>query len=62
MENRTEKMIKIATLSRADLEEIANMQRQYMNTDDIEAIIRTIAGTAKNMGIDIEKGAIKMAA
>jgi len=53
---------KIATLSRIQLEEIANMQREYMNTNDIEAIIRTIAGTAKNMGIDVEKGALKITA
>ncbi len=52
---------KIATLTRAHLEEIADMQRPYMNTDDTEAIIRTIAGTAKNMGIDIEKWALKVA-
>jgi ribosomal protein L11 len=38
------------------------MQREYMNTNDIEAIIRTIAGTAKNMGIDVEKGALKITA
>jgi len=26
-----------------------------MNTDDLEAMIKAIAGTAKNMGVDIEK-------
>jgi ribosomal protein L11 len=38
------------------------MQKEYMNTDDTESVIRTIAGTAKNMGIDVEKGAVKLAA
>lgn len=53
---------KIATIKRADLEEIAEMQKEYMNTEDKEAIIRVIAGTARNMGVDVEKGAIPMAA
>jgi len=52
---------KIATIKRADLEEIADMQKEYMNTEDKEAIIRTIAGTAKNMGVDVEKGAVVIA-
>lgn len=50
---------KIGTLSRADLEEIADMQKEFMNATELEAIIRTIAGTAKNMGVEIEKGAVK---
>jgi large subunit ribosomal protein L11 len=49
---------KIGTLTRKDLEEIAEIQKDAMNTTDTEAIIKTIAGTAKNMGVDIEKGAI----
>ena len=53
---------KIGTISRKDLEEIADMQLLSMNTNDKEAVIRTIAGTAKNMGVEIEKGALKMAA
>ena len=40
------------------MEEIAEIQKDAMNTTDTEAIIKTIAGTAKNMGVDIEKGAI----
>lgn len=50
---------KIGTITRADLEAIAEMQKESMNATDLEAIIRTIAGTAKNMGIEIEKGAVK---
>jgi len=48
-------------LKRSDLEEIAELKKSDMNTEKIESIIRTIAGTAKNMGIDIEPGAIKLA-
>jgi len=47
-------------LSRQHLEEIAELKKDDMNTNDIEAIIRIIAGTAKNMGIEIEKWAIKI--
>jgi|GEM_PF-165184 len=49
----------LATLTRADLEEIAEIQKDSMNASDIEAIIRIIGGTAKNMGVKIEAGAIK---
>jgi ribosomal protein L11 len=30
------------------------MKKDDMNTDDKDAIIRSIAGTAKNMGITVE--------
>lgn len=33
-----------------------------MNTEKPESIIRSIAGTAKNMGIKIAPGAVKIAA
>lgn len=46
-------------LKRADLEEIAEIKKDDMNTDKLESVIRAIAGTAKNMGIDVEPGAIK---
>ncbi len=52
---------KIWTISRTQLEEIAEIQKPYMNTEDEEAIIRIIAGTAKNMGVEVEKGALKIA-
>jgi large subunit ribosomal protein L11 len=37
------------------LEEIANLKKWDMNTEDIESIMKSIAGTAKNMGIEVEK-------
>ena len=46
---------KIWTLSRKDLEEIANLKKGDMNSDNIESMIKSIAGTAKNMWIDVEK-------
>ena len=47
-------------LKRADLEEIAELKKTDLNTEKLESVIRTIAGTAKNMGIEIEAGAVKL--
>lgn len=46
---------KIGKISRKDLEEIAELKKGDMNSENIESVIKSIAGTAKNMGIDIEK-------
>ena len=45
---------KIGKLTRKDLEEIAEIKKPVMNTNDMEAIIRQIAWTARNMGVDVE--------
>lgn len=50
---------KIGTISRKDLEEIAELKKDDMNTANTESIIKSLAGTARNMGIEVEKGAIK---
>jgi len=47
--------IKIWKLSKKDLEEIATLKKSDMNSDDMESIMKSIAGTAKNMGIEVEK-------
>ncbi len=44
---------KIGKLTRKDLEEIAALKKGDMNSDDLEAMIKAIAGTAKNMGVEI---------
>ena len=44
---------KIGTLSQADLEEIAALKKGDMNTDNLESMVKAIAGTAKNMGVTI---------
>lgn len=41
-------------LSQAQLTEIAQAKAVDMNTDDIQAIKKTVAGTARSMGIEIE--------
>ena len=45
---------KVATLSQAQLKEIAEIKLPDLNSYDVEAAMKTVAGTAKNMGIAIE--------
>lgn len=44
---------KIGSLTRSDLEEIAALKKGDMNTDELESMIKSITGTAKNMGVTI---------
>lgn len=44
---------KVGTVSWAQVENIARMKEQDLNTTDIEAAKRIIAGTARSIGIDI---------
>ena len=46
---------KIWKLTKKDLEEIAQLKKWDMNSENMESMMKSIAGTAKNMGIDIEK-------
>nr|WP_029512636.1 50S ribosomal protein L11 [Mycoplasmopsis iners] len=48
------KTTKIASISLDQLREIAEYKLPDLNTDNIEAAMRTIAGTAKQMGITVE--------
>lgn len=43
----------VGRITRKQLREIAEIKKPDMNTDDIEAIMRQIEGTARNMGIEI---------
>lgn len=45
---------KVATLKRADLEEIAKTKEPDLTAADLQAAVNTIAGTARSMGIDVE--------
>lgn len=49
---------KVAKISREQLEEIAKIKEPDLTAADIDAAVRTIAGTATSMGIEIEEGAI----
>ena len=46
---------KVATLQRAQLEEIAKLKEPDLTASDLDAAVRTIAGTARSMGIDVEQ-------
>ncbi|MBV54134.1 MAG: 50S ribosomal protein L11 [Coxiellaceae bacterium] len=55
----TPNTVKVGTISRAQLEDIANLKEPDLSAADLEAAIRTIAGTARSMGVEIEEGAIQ---
>lgn len=48
------KRVKVGKITLKQLEEIAKMKLKDMNTKDLRAAMRTVAGTAKSMGIEIE--------
>ena len=45
---------KVGTISRATIEEIAKTKMPDLNTTDLASAIKTIEGTARNMGLTIE--------
>lgn len=44
----------VATISKDKIKEIAETKMPDLNANDIESAMRTIEGTAKNMGIKVE--------
>lgn len=45
---------KIGKVTRAQLEEIANAKMEDLTAADMDAAVRTVAGTARSMGIEVE--------
>ncbi|VUD51256.1 50S ribosomal protein L11 [Thalassocella blandensis] len=45
---------KVGKVTRAQLEEIANMKMPDLTASDLEAAVRTIAGSARSAGIEVE--------
>jgi large subunit ribosomal protein L11 len=45
---------KVGKISRAQLEEIAKKKTPDLTAADLEAAVRTIAGSARSMGVDVE--------
>ena len=45
---------KVGKVSAEQVREIAKIKLKDMNTDDIEAVMRTVAGSARSMGIEVE--------
>lgn len=46
---------KVGKITRAQLEEIAQMKMQDLNAHDMDAAVKIIAGTARSMGIEVVK-------
>jgi large subunit ribosomal protein L11 len=46
---------KVGKLTRAQVEAIAKEKLADLNTDDLEAAKKIVAGTARSMGVEIEK-------
>lgn len=44
---------KVGTVTRKQLEEIYELKKKDLNAKDIEAGVKTIAGTARNMGLEV---------
>jgi large subunit ribosomal protein L11 len=45
---------KVGKISRKQLEEIARMKQPDLTAADLDAAVRTIAGSARSMGVDVE--------
>ncbi|QGG80872.1 50S ribosomal protein L11 [Litorivicinus lipolyticus] len=45
---------KVGTVTRAQLEEIATTKEPDLTAADMDAAVRTIAGTARSMGLNVE--------
>jgi large subunit ribosomal protein L11 len=45
---------KVGKISRQQLEEIAKTKQPDLTSADLEAAVRTIAGSARSMGVDVE--------
>ncbi len=45
---------KVGTVTRAQLEEIAETKMKDLNANDMDAAVKIIAGSARSMGLDVE--------
>ena len=44
---------KVGKLSKSQVEEIAKIKMQDLNTDDLEAAVKIVSGTARSRGIEV---------
>jgi large subunit ribosomal protein L11 len=49
----TPNKVKVGKVTKAQVEEIAKLKMPDLNAGSLEAAVRTISGTARNMGLDI---------
>jgi large subunit ribosomal protein L11 len=45
---------KVGKVTRAQLEEIANTKEPDLSSNDLDAAVKIIAGTARSMGLEVE--------
>ena len=45
---------KVGTITRAQLEEIANEKMAQLNAIDIDGAVKVVAGTARSMGVEVK--------
>ncbi len=50
----TPNTVKIGTLTKAQVKEIAEKKMTDLNANDLEAAIKIISGTARSMGVDVK--------
>ncbi len=50
----TPNTVKVGTVTRAQLEEIAKAKEPDLTAADLDAAVRTIAGSARSMGLNVE--------
>jgi large subunit ribosomal protein L11 len=50
----TPNTVKVGTVTRAQLEEIANLKEPDLTAADMDAAVRTIAGSARAMGLNVD--------
>jgi large subunit ribosomal protein L11 len=48
--------VKVGRVTRKQIEEIARIKLRDLNTTSLEAAMRTVMGTARNMGIEVVEG------
>jgi large subunit ribosomal protein L11 len=52
--SKTPNKVKVGTITRAQLEEIAKTKMADLNASNMETAIKTIAGSARSMGLNVE--------
>ena len=50
----TPNTVKVGKISMADVKKIAEIKLPDLNTNDIDAAVKIVAGTARNMGVEVE--------
>lgn len=46
---------KVGRITRQQLEEIAKAKMDVLNANDLDAAVKVVAGTARSMGVEVEK-------